>query len=202
MTRTGSIALLFAAAGAAAGVAVATAAGGGGHSAAPTASHCGGQLWRLKTLSDRLRGRVQLGPQTTTIAAIRERPGPGHPPRRRATQFQLHVWEVPAQVTSYKLDPTGAVRLVLFDDPAYVNAVIPSPACLPATTRHRAEIVAAWRAFMTKCGKPTRDWQSLGAILFVRGVGFWSEKRGLRGAAPNGAELYPVTGIRIVAGCR
>ncbi len=200
MTRTGSIALLFAAAGAAAGVAVATA--DGGHSAAPSASRCGGQLWRLKTLSDTLRGRVQLAPQATTIAAIRERPGPGHPPRRRTTQFQLHVWEVPAQVTSYKLDATGAVRLVLFDDQAYLNAVIPSPGCLPSTTRNRAEIVATWRTFMTKCGKATRDWQSLGAILFVRGVGFWSEKRGPRGEAPNGAELYPVTGIRIVAGCR
>jgi hypothetical protein len=145
---------------------------------------------------------VQLGPQTTTIDAIRDRHGPGRPPRRRTTQFQLHVWEVPAQVTSFKLDPTGAVRLVLFDDEAYVNAVIPSPSCLPPATRDRAEIAAAWHTFITRCGKATRDWQSLGAILFVRGVGFWSERRGLRGAAPNGAELYPVTGIRIVAGCR
>ena len=47
----------------------------------------------------------------------------------------------------------------------------------------------------------TRDWQSLGAIVYVRGVGFWSQRKGLRGAAPNGAELHPVTGLRIVAGC-
>jgi hypothetical protein len=200
MKRASLIALFLAAAGAAAGVAVASAAGR--HSAAPSANRCGGQLWRMKTLSDRLRGRVQLAPQTTTIGAIRDRSEPGRPPRRRTTQFQLHAWEVPAQVTSFKLDSTGAVRLVLYDDEAYVNAVIPSPACLSVGTRHRSEIVAAWREFITKCGKATRDWQSLGAILFVRGVGFWSQKRPLRGAAPNGAELYPVTGIRVVAGCR
>lgn len=200
MKRAGLIALFFAAAGAAAAFAVAPATAH--HSATPTASRCGGQLWRLKTLSDRLRRRVELAPQTTTIAAIRDRHAPGRPPTRRTTPFQLHTWEVPAQVTSYKLDATGAVRLVLYDDEAYVNAVIPSPDCLSSATRDRTEIAATWRTFVTRCGKASRDWQSLGAILFVRGVGFWSERRGLRGAAPNGAELYPVTGIRIVAGCR
>jgi len=195
MKRAGFFALIFLAAGAAA----ATAAGH--RSAGPTAASCGGPLWRLKTLSDPARGRVSLAPSTTTIQAIRALRGPGRPPRTRTTPFQFHTWEVPAQITSFKLEATGALRMVLYDHNAYVNAVLPSAACLPSGSRARADILAAWHDFTTKCGKATTSWQSLGAIIFVRGVGFWSERRPERGAAPNGAELHPVTGFRIVAGC-
>ena len=193
------IGALLAAAGAAAALA---ATGAARHRSAPSAASCGGPLWRLKTLSDRDRGRVSLTPTSTTIAAIRDRRGPGSPPHRRTTSFQLHVWEVPAQITSYKLEATGALRLVLYDNNAYINAVLPSPSCLSGKTRDRAEILSAWRDFTTKCGKATPAWQSLGAILFVRGVGFWSQRRPERGSALNGAELHPVTGFRVVAGCR
>ena len=195
MKRAGVFALIFLAAGAAA----ATAAGR--HTAAPNATHCGGQLWRLKTLSDPERGKVALNAQSTTIGAIRDRPAPGRVPTHRTTAFQLHTWEVPAQVTSFRLDPTGAIRLQLYDHEAYLDAVIPSPDCLSPKSRDRADIAAAWRFFTSKCGKATSSWQSLGAIFFVRGVGFWSGNRPLRGAAPNGAELHPVVGLRVVAGC-
>jgi hypothetical protein len=196
MKRAGVFALIFLAA---AGTAAATA--GGHRSAAPSAARCGGPLWLLKTLSDPQRAKVDLVPQQTTIAAIRERKGPGQPPTRRTTPFQRHMWEVPAQITSFKLEATGALRLVLFDNGAYMNAVIPAPSCLSARTRERAEMIATWQAFVAKCGKGTSTWQSLGAIFFVRGVGFWSQKRQLRGAAPNGAELHPVTGLRVVVSC-
>jgi len=195
MKRAGVFALIFLAAGAAA----ATAAGR--HTSAPNASRCGGNLWRLKTLSDQDRSKVALDPQSTTIGAIRDRKGPGRVPTRRITAFQLHVWEVPGQVTSFRLDPTVAIRLQLFDDGAYLDAVIPAPSCLPGTTRDRADIAAAWHAFTSKCGRATSNWQSFGAILAVRGVGFWSGNHPLRGAAPNGAELHPVIGLRVVAGC-
>jgi hypothetical protein len=196
MKRAGIFALIFLAA---AGTAAATA--GQRHSNAPSAARCGGPLWRLKTFSDPQRRQVDLAPQQTTIAAVRERKGPGQPPTRRSTPFQLHTWEVPAQITSYKLEATGALRLVLFDNGSYMNAVIPAPSCLSARTRERAEVIATWLAFVAKCGKGTSSWQSLGAVFFVRGVGFWSQKRQLRGAAPNGAELHPVTGLRIVVSC-
>lgn len=195
MIRVGAFALIFLAA----GVVAATAAGR--HSGAPNAARCGGQLWRLKTFSDPQRMKVDVNPRITSIAAIRARRGPGRPPTRRTTDFQLHVWEVPAQVTSFRLDSTGSVRLILYDNEAYMNAVIPSPSCLPATSRDRANIAATWHFFVEKCGKATSSWQSLGAIFFVRGVGFWSQKEPGRGVAPNGAELHAVTGLRIVAGC-
>ena len=196
MKRVGVFALIFLAA---AGTAAATA--GGRHSAAPSAARCGGPLWLLKTLSDPQRAKVNLVPQQTTIASIRERKGPGKPPTRRTTAFQRQTWEVPAQISSFKLDATGALRLVLFDHGAYMNAVIPAPSCLSARSRDRAEVIATWQAFAAKCGKGTSTWQSLGAIFFVRGIGFWSQKRQLRGAAPNGAELHPVTGLRVVVSC-
>ena len=195
MKRAGVFALIFLAAGAAA----ATAAGR--HSAAPSASRCGGELWRLKTFSDLQRTRVDVTPQSTTLGAIRERRGPGGVPTRRTTRYQLHTWEVPAQITLFRLDPTGSVRLVLYDDNAYINAVIPAPACLSPRTRQRASILAAWHLFVDKCGHASSDWQPLGAIFFVRGLGFWGGKTPQRGGAPNGAELHPVTGLRVVAGC-
>jgi hypothetical protein len=195
MKRAGVFALIFLAAGAAA----ATAAGH--HAEAPSASRCGGVLWRLKTFSDAQRGSVDINPQQTTIGAIRERKGPGRVPTQRTTAFQLHAWEIAGQVTSFRLDPTGAIRLQLFDHDAYLDAVIPSPDCLTGKSRDRADIAAAWRYFTAKCGRATPNWQSFGAVLAVRGIGFWSGNHPLRGAAPNGAELHPVIGLRVVAGC-
>ncbi len=194
MRRAGFIALFLLAAGAIA----ATAAGQ--HSAGPSASRCGGQLWRLKTLSDAERKLVRLSPLATTIAAIGERPYPRPRPTRRRTQFQRQTWEVVAQVTQYRLE-TGGVRLELFDGGTYLNAVIPSPSCLSRRTRAREEIASAWKRFALGCARPTPQWQSLGAVIYVRGVGFWSQRRFLRGSTRNGAELYPVTGLRAVVGC-
>jgi hypothetical protein len=195
MKRLGLFALMVLAAGAA------TAAAAGNHASAPSAVRCGGLTWRLKTFSDSRRALVDSTPQQTTIGSIRDRRGPGRPPTRRSTSFQLHTWEVPAQVTLFKLDATGSVRLMLYDHESYINAVIPSPSCLSARSRNRAAITAAWHFFVDKCGRATSTWQSLGAIFFVRGIGFWGPKGSSRGGAPNGAELHPVTGLRIVAGC-
>jgi hypothetical protein len=155
----------------------------------------------LKTLSDPERNRVVLTPKTTTIGAIAAKPYPRPVPTRRRTAFQRQVWEVVAQVTAFKLEAPG-IRLALYDNGVYMNAVIPTPTCLTRKTRARAAITAAWNMFGTGCTRPTREWQSLGAIMYVRGVGLWSERRPKRGAAPNGAELYPVTGFRFVVGCR
>jgi hypothetical protein len=195
MKRVGTFALIFLAAGAAA------AAAAGTHLSAPSATHCGGLTWRLKTFSDPQRRQVDVATQSTTLRNILARRGPGRAIARRATAFQFHVWGVYAQVTKYRLDSTGSVRLVLYDDNSYMNAVIPAPACLSKKTRDRADIEAAWRLFVTKCGKPGPSWQTFGGIMLVRGIGFWTARQPLRGTAPNGAELHPVTGLQVVAGC-
>ena len=167
----------------------------------PSAEACGGILWRMKTLSDRQRNAVRLTPQPTTIAAIAARPFPRPLPRSRRTKFQRQTWEVVAQVTEYRLDG-NELRLVLFDHGAYINAVVPIPACLPRETRARDVLVQVWSKFFTSCGRPLRSWQPQGAVVYIRGVGFWSSRFKMRrGAARNGAELHPVTGIRAVVGC-
>lgn len=195
MKRLGPIALVFLVA-----IAFETAAAGS-HAATPTPSRCGGQLWRLKTLSDLRRRSVQLQAKGTTIAAIGERPYPRPVPRVRRTPFQRQAWEVVAQITQFRVETSG-IRLELFDGGSYLNAVIPTPSCLSSATRARKEILTTYKGFSEECGQPgPRDWQSLGAIVSVRGVGLWSQRRGLRGSARNGAELYPVTGLRIIAGC-
>jgi hypothetical protein len=195
MKRAGIFALLFLAAGAAG------AAAAGTHTNAPSSARCGGVTWRLKTFSDPQRKQVHVSPDSTTIGSIRQRRGPGRPPLRRTTAFQFHTWEIPAQVTRVKLDTDGSVRLELYDDNAYINAIIPAPTCLSAKSRLRKDIVAAWHT-IDNCAKPTANWQTFGAIFFVRGVGFWGAKNQTsRGTAPNGAELHPVVGLRIVAGC-
>jgi hypothetical protein len=195
MKRAAPIALVLLAA-----TAFAAAAAGRDSSGTPEA-RCGGQLWRLKTLSDPGRKAVELDPTSTTIAAIGERPFPRPLPRLRRTAFQRHTWQVVAQITKYRVE-TGGVRLELYDHESYLNAVIPTPDCLSTAARARNDMASAFKLFTAECGHPaTSVWQPLGAIVYVRGVGFWSQRRSLRGAAPNGAELHPVTGLRIVAGC-
>ena len=180
-------------------VAAFAAAAAGRDSAGPTASGCGGELWRLKTLSDPGRNTVELGATDTTIAAIGKRPYPRPVPKLRRTPFQRHAWQVPAQITKYRVETDG-IRLELYDHGSYLHAVIPIPDCLSSVTRARKDIATTFGLFASECGT-AKDWQSLGAIVYVRGIGYWSQRRSLKGAARNGAELHPVTGLRIVAGC-
>ena len=151
--------------------------------------------------SDAGRKSVALTPKTTTLGAIAQRPNPRTVPTTRRTAFQKQTWEVVAQITAYRFEDAG-LRLVLFDDGTYAQAVVPNPACLTRTSRGRTAMTQAWTTFSGSCTRPSRDWESLGAVAYVRGVGFWSQRKPDRGAATNGAELYPVTGFRIVAGCR
>jgi hypothetical protein len=195
MKRAGLIAALLIAATAAAAAANVRSA------SSPTAARCGGALWQMKTLSDPGRASVSLTPSSTTIAAIADRPFPQRLPRKRRTAFQRQTWEVVAQLTAFRLE-TGGVRLVLVDSNSNMNAVIPLPSCLSSRTRARAQIAKVWKQFSLDCARPKSDWQPLGAVVYVQGVGYWSQRQqGLRGAAPNGAELHPVTGLRIVVGC-
>jgi len=175
------------------------AAAAGRDTAGPTPARCGGELWRLKTLSDVGRNSVQLEATDTTIAAIGKRPYPRPVPRLRRTAFQRYAWQVPAQITKYRVETDG-IRMELYDHGSYLHAVIPTPDCLSVVTRARKDITTTFNLFASECGT-AKDWQTLGAIVYVRGIGFWSQRRSLKGAARNGAELHPVTGLRIVAGC-
>jgi hypothetical protein len=162
---------------------------------------CGSQLRDLKTLSDPGRTLVFVRPRSTTIAAINRRPMPSPTPGVRTRGFERHVWSVAAQITQYRLEPDGAIHLILFDARAYMIAEMPSPLCLPSTARNRQTLLDVRKMFESRCGVATPTWRNLGAVVSISGVGLWDYPHGQRGHARNYAELSPVTGIRFVAGC-
>jgi hypothetical protein len=169
--------------------------------ASPTRAACGVELWSLKTLSDPQRRLVNLHPRTTSVRAINRLPRPYPTPTTRNTIYERRTWRVKAQIVQFKLEGDSDIHLILFWGGRYMIAEMPFAACLPRTTRDRRAIVAARVRFVRRCGFPTSDWQSLGAVAFVSGVGFWDVAHGQTGAARNYAELHPVTALRIVAGC-
>jgi hypothetical protein len=159
-------------------------------------------LARLKTLSDRDRRLVNLQPRPTTIAAISHLDSPPSVPTRRRTSFQRRAWEVVAQIVEFRLDGDGSLELVLYDAGAYVRVGMPPSDCLSKASRARRAVAGTRARFVASCGKPRDDSQPLGAVAYVTGVGFWSPRHLRSQAAANGAELQPVTGLRLVAGCR
>ena len=107
-----------------------------------------------------------------------------------------------AQITQFRLLPDGSIEFALYDDSSFIRAGIPSPKCLSSTSRARRAILATRARFIAKCGDPKPTWQDLGAVAHVTGVGFWSADRPKLQAAANGAELQPVTSLRLIVGCR
>jgi hypothetical protein len=157
---------------------------------------------RLKTLSDPDRKHVRLRPRQTNIPALNQPAAPHPTPVRRRTAFQRQAWQVVAQITTFRLLPDGSIEFVLYDDNAYVRAGLPSPKCLSSSSRARRAVLATRAQFIARCGDPKSEWQDLGAVVNVSGVGFWSARHLTSQAAPNGAELQPLTSLRLIAGCR
>jgi hypothetical protein len=62
-------------------------------------------------------------------------------------------------------------------------------------------MIAARDQFAAHCDSVTAAWQLLGTTVDVAGVGFWNPSKRTRGALQNGAELRPVTNLRVVSGC-
>jgi hypothetical protein len=181
--------------------ALGAAAAGAGPSPVAAASACGVELWSLKTLSDPQRKLVKLRPRNTTIAAIDALPMPSSAPTTRSTGYERRVWRVRAQIVQFKLEEDSDIHLILFDRGHYLIAEMPLGSCLPKTTRDRKAIIRARATFIGNCGEPTSAWQTLGAVAYISGVGFWDFPHGQSGHAPNYAELHPVTAFRIVSGC-
>jgi hypothetical protein len=171
-------------------VSLAVAAGAGvatpsqGHASA-TQSACGVELWALKTLSDPQRNLVNLHPRNTSVRTINGLPRPYPTPRTRNTVYERRAWRVKAQIVQFKLEDDSDIHLVLYWAGRYMIAEMPFAGCLPRTTRDRRAIVAACVGFVRRCGFPTSDWQSLGAVAYVSGVGFWDVAHGQTGAARN-----------------
>lgn len=155
----------------------------------------------MKVWADKDRNKVNTQGKSVDLKFVYRLKSPARQPAKRVTRWQKEVWEIKGQMVEYKLDH-AAIRIVLYWDAKYMNVVIPSPVCLKSRTRLRASIIRAWNFFITHCGTPSAVYKPLGAVVYVRGVGFWANKNlHRRGQAPNGAELHPITRIDVVAGC-
>jgi hypothetical protein len=143
-----------------------------------------------------------MRPRQTTLQALGKPAAPHPTPRRRRTAFQRQAWKVVAQIAQFRLLPDGSIEFALYDDNSYVRAGLPSPKCLTSSSRARRAILATRAQFVARCGDPKPGWQDLGAVGYVSGVGFWSSRHLTSQAAPNGAELQPVTSLSLIVGCR
>jgi hypothetical protein len=166
-----------------------------------TDTGCNVRLKGLKTLSDPQRKLVNLHPKSTTVAAINALPQPHPTPKTRSTDFSRRVWRVPAQITEFKIEGDSDIHLVLFGDGGYLIAEMPAARCIPKKARDRKAIIAVRKKFETRCGQPTKQWQPLGAVLYISGVGFFDIPHTQKPHAMNFAELHPVTALKIISGC-
>jgi hypothetical protein len=155
------------------------------------------------TLSDSDRTKVNLHGTATTIADIAKLVPPQHIAAARTTAFQRRVWKLHAVIDRYRIASNGELVLILFNIPTgqYMDVYLPNPRCLGERARDRTGVIAARRQFMSHCDAVTSAWQLLGTTVDVAGVGFWNPSKRTRGALQNGAELRPLTNLRVVSGC-
>ena len=158
---------------------------------------CNVRLKGLKTLSDPQRNLVNLHPKNTTLAAINALAQPHPTPKTRSTQFERQVWRIVVQITKFKAEGDSDIHLVLFDAGAYGIAEMPAAQCIPKNGRARKAIIAARKKFTTRCGQPTNQWQDLGVVVEISGVGFFDIPHTQKPHALNFAGLHPITGLKL-----
>jgi hypothetical protein len=164
---------------------------------------CGGPLWRQMNFSDVDKNKVAASPVPTTIADISKLAPPETITKRRTTPFQKQIWHLDVVIDRYRIGTDGEIALVLFSIPSaqYMNAYLANPNCLTPGSRMRQQIVAARQMLKEHCPPVTASWQLLGISVELEGVGFWNPSNVTKGALPNGAELRPITNLKIASGC-
>ena len=164
---------------------------------------CGGTLWKQMTLADNGK-TVNWNPQVTTVGDIAKLTAPGRVTASRTTPFQRQVWKMnDVVIERYRLASNGELVFQLYDVPnnKYMNAYVPSTACMTTNAKLHKALVGARDGFLKHCPAPTQDWQMLGAHAVLFGVGFWNPVKTTLGALPSGAELRPLVGLTITQGC-
>jgi hypothetical protein len=155
------------------------------------------------TLSDAQRHRVDLHGQSATIKQLGNLKRPARTPTKRSTWFQRHVFRMRTVVDRYRIASNGEIVLILYsiDSAQYMNAYLPNPRCLGPRARNRTGMISARKQLTDHCPAATPAWQLSGITVEIGGVGFWNPATTTRGALPTGAELRPVTNLKIVDGC-
>jgi hypothetical protein len=162
---------------------------------------CGVWRWPVKTLSDPARTKVDFNPISVPVSQLRLRSRPGisigtNTPRTSRTEF--HTWQVHARPIQAKVEEDGDIHLVISVPGAPSKTMIvefPKKTCVASPFR-QYKMSTARQNFLGNCGAvSSSSWLKLAGSVTITGVGFWDEKHGQTGIAPNGIELHPVLGF-------
>jgi hypothetical protein len=147
----------------------------------------------VKEGADADRYKVSTTVYKESVYYMRTRAKPSSYPRNnRVTSTELHVYQVTAYLTQYKLESDGDIHLVLKDSAGRsMIAEIPYGACVPTLSRWKLSVASA-RANVARHLVLSTSWHYVHRLVDVRGVGFMDPLHGQTGVAPNGVELHPV----------
>jgi hypothetical protein len=171
-------------------------------------AECTGEYrWDIKTLSDGQAAEVNLKAVNAGVADFWEDKKPsGFKSSMRNSPLETTVYRVKANLrearwvneapTATKKGGDLDIHLVIeaLTNPAKTMVVeFPFKDCVHATPLLKKRIVAARKAFMTKCtgGTPRTQFHDLSGTATITGVGFY-DKPHASGASQYGVELHPV----------
>ncbi len=165
------------------------------------AGSCGVWRWPVKTLSDSRKRDVNFHPHRATIDKLRHLDAPNtlseNTPRLAPVEDKTYL--VKAVVREATIGDDHDVHLVIASRAHHNHTMIvefPDPRCV-ASSFKRDRIRHARHQLFSNCGPiSSSSFTPLRGTVGVTGVGFWDEKHGQTGIAPNGIELHPVLNFK------
>jgi hypothetical protein len=158
---------------------------------------CGVERWGVKTLADSAARKINFTPKATTIRTLRSRVGLHG--LRRLPGVETRTFRLRAALVEMKLEEDSDIHLVIADPRARRLTMIvefPDTSCVAGASRQaRAKMRRARTSLVSACGSPTSSFTGLAGMATISGVGFFDERHGQTGVAPNGIELHPVVGL-------
>jgi hypothetical protein len=169
----------------------------------PGALSCGVERWPVKTLTDADAARISLGPASTTIRALDQRPGHcnGGPNSSRPYPEELQVYTVIGRILLARLEDDDDYHLALLDPESGDTIVteVAHPGCASPFSPGTLLLEQARAQF--ESFRAGRSLDSLrGQLVTVTGVGFYDFDHNQTGRSPNCIELHPVLSLRPGAG--
>jgi hypothetical protein len=162
------------------------------------ASACGEWRWPVKTLSDSRRHKVDFKAMAASVKGFRLRNKPNvnlTTSTPRIPGVEMHNWKLKARPIQAKLEDDHDIHLVISVPGNRKKTMIvefPKKRCV-ASHFKRHKITQARNKFLNNCGSVSASsWKKLDGSVTITGVGFWDEKHGQTGVAPNGIEIHPV----------
>lgn len=153
----------------------------------------------VKTGWDADRYKVDQAVTYTSVAHLRSFAAPasfaGYADHR-FRRAERRTWQVTARLVRFRIADDGDIHMTLAGKAGRTMiAEIPDPDCVPAQSLWKAAIASARAAFLARYPFTSTTWQSSGAWVRVRGLGFFDRIHKVSGQAPDGIELHPVTRV-------